>query len=57
MELEKENPSPLYVGDLQTLSQLLRKLNRINEAQHYDEERQQAIDHLMRAGATGSPTQ
>jgi len=54
--LEKGNPSPLYVGDLQTLAQLLRKLNRANEAQQYDQERQQAIDHLMRARATVSPT-
>jgi hypothetical protein len=53
--LERSNPSQLYVRDLQTLSQLLRKLNRPNEAQQYDQERQQAIDHLMRAGATASP--
>jgi tetratricopeptide (TPR) repeat protein len=54
--LERSNPSPLYVNDLQTLSQLLRKLNRQNEAQQYDEERQQAIDHLMRTKATISPS-
>lgn len=54
--LERSNPSPLYVSDLQTLSQLLRKLNRPSEAQPYDQERQQAIDHLMRAGATVSIT-
>lgn len=67
VELQKASPRPsrLLVVDLENLSDVLRKLNRTEEAQRYDEERKEAIDRLAKLMAgtsgpgtapTGSPT-
>ena len=57
VELEKASPMPnrLLVVDLETLSDLLRKLNRPEEAQRFDEERKETIDRFAKLLA-GSPT-
>jgi hypothetical protein len=57
VELEKASPRPnrLLVVDLETLSDLLRKLNRPEEAQRFDEERKETIDRFAKLLA-GSPT-
>ena len=57
VDLEKASPRPnrLLVIDLENLSNVLRKLNRNEEAQRYDEERKEAIDRFAKLMA-GTPT-
>jgi tetratricopeptide (TPR) repeat protein len=55
--IERTSPVPnrLLVSDLQNLSDLLRKVNRTEEAQRYDEERKEVIDRSAKL-LPGSPT-
>ena len=57
VDLEKASPRPnrLLVIDLENLSNVLRKLNRNEEAQRYDQERKEAIDRFAKLMA-GTPT-
>jgi hypothetical protein len=58
VKLEEAHPNldPSLLSDLDTLSDLLRKLNRPREAQTYDVQRKRIIDQQIGSRATPSAT-